>query len=236
LAVLKNCPSYAHASGGHFYNSRGSGGQWAVSAAKSKETTMPARSQTSRLGRFVTQMTRLVSTPGLAEADLLGEAGPHLGELIATDDWLPDSYALPDAKFYSQYLLYCDPLERFSVVSFVWGPGQSTPIHNHTVWGLIGMLRGAEIAKRYKVGKPMVEVAEDRLEPGMIDIVSPAVGDIHRVANAFHDRDSISIHVYGANIGTVERNVFDQATGARKSFVSGYMNRHLPNLWSGVNL
>ncbi len=32
--------------------------------------------------------------------------------------------------------------ERFCVVSFVWGPDQATPIHNHTVWGLVGVLRG----------------------------------------------------------------------------------------------
>ena len=30
---------------------------------------------------------------------------------------------------------HVDARERFSVVSFVWAPGQKTAIHDHTVWG-----------------------------------------------------------------------------------------------------
>jgi predicted metal-dependent enzyme (double-stranded beta helix superfamily) len=51
------------------------------------------------------------------------------------------------------------------------------------------------------------------------------------VANDLNDQVSISIHVYGANIGRVNRHVFDPATGAEKSFVSGYANNTVPNLW-----
>jgi len=39
-------------------------------------------------------------------------------------------------------------------------------------------------------------------------------------------------HVYGANIGMVHRHVFDRATGAEKTFVSGYSAEVVPNLWS----
>ncbi|MFZ9530819.1 MAG: cysteine dioxygenase, partial [Burkholderiales bacterium] len=42
---------------------------------------------------------------------------------------------------------------------------------------------------------------------------------------------SISIHVYGANIGAVKRHVFDPATGADKPFVSGYSSPQMPNFW-----
>jgi predicted metal-dependent enzyme (double-stranded beta helix superfamily) len=51
------------------------------------------------------------------------------------------------------------------------------------------------------------------------------------VANAYADETSISIHVYGANIGAVKRHVFDIQTGQAKDFVSGYSNANLPNLW-----
>jgi len=51
------------------------------------------------------------------------------------------------------------------------------------------------------------------------------------VANAFDDRVSISIHVYGANIGAVKRHVFDAATGVDKPFVSGYSSAQMPNFW-----
>ncbi len=69
-----------------------------------------------------------------------------------------------------------------------------------------------------------------RLEPGSVEAVSPTVGDIHQVSNAFADRPSISIHVYGANIGAVRRAVFS-AEGEEKPFISGYSNSRLPNIW-----
>jgi predicted metal-dependent enzyme (double-stranded beta helix superfamily) len=182
---------------------------------------------------FVKAMTRLVDRTD-DEAALLAGARPLLATLIANDAWLPDDCAKPDPQFYRQYLLHCDSLERFSVVSFVWGPGQKTPIHDHTVWGLVGMMRGAERCRRYerRAGGTMRAVGEEQvLKPGEIEAVSPTVGDIHTVANALEDRPSVSIHVYGANIGAVRRHVFDAATGAAKDFVSGYSAAHLPNLW-----
>jgi predicted metal-dependent enzyme (double-stranded beta helix superfamily) len=44
------------------------------------------------------------------------------------------------------------------------------------------------------------------------------------------DRPSISIHVYGADIGAVHRSVFT-VDGIAKPFVSGYANNVLPNIW-----
>jgi predicted metal-dependent enzyme (double-stranded beta helix superfamily) len=147
---------------------------------------------------------------------------------------LPDAFAKADPARYQQYLLYCDPLERFSVASFVWGPGQKTPVHDHTVWGMVGMMRGAERCEEYSVdpssGK-LVAGGSHEIAPGQIDLVSPRVGDIHRVSNALADKPSISIHIYGANIGAVKRHVFDDATGSPKPFISGYSSEVMPNIW-----
>ncbi|MES2419956.1 MAG: cysteine dioxygenase [Pseudomonadota bacterium] len=174
------------------------------------------------------------------ERSLLEEGSAALGKLVAHDDWLPDAYAEPDPDRYRQYLLHCDSRERFSVVSFVWGPGQATPIHDHRVWGLVGVLRGAELSERfarYPDGGLHAVGAIERLEAGEVEAVSPSVGDIHRVSNAFDDRVSISIHLYGSNIGAVERATYD-AAGTPRRFVSGYANAVLPNLWdrSGTTL
>jgi predicted metal-dependent enzyme (double-stranded beta helix superfamily) len=186
------------------------------------------------LREFVSTATQVLGHTR-EEGAILTALKPAFAGLIAQDDWLPSSFAQPHPNYYQQYLLHCDPLERFSVVSFVWGPGQKTPIHNHTVWGLIGVLRGAEIATRYDApvaGQPMVAQGEERLEAGMVDVVSPDLGDIHLVRNAFEDQVSISIHVYGANIGKVARQVFDPHTGTPKSFVSGFSSDVLPNIWA----
>ena len=184
-----------------------------------------------RLRTFVEGISALVESLN-DEADILAHGGPLLADLVSHDDWLPDRYALPDASRYRQHLLHCDSQRRFSVVSFVWGPGQATPVHDHSVWGLVGVLRGAELSQAYApVTNGLAPIGEPRrLEPGDLDAVSPRLGDIHRVANAYDDRTSVSIHVYGANIGAVRRHAFDEA-GRPRTFVSGYANATLPNLW-----
>jgi len=177
------------------------------------------------LQQFVDAMDALLGE-GADEPRVLAGCREAMKRLVAKDDWLPEAMARPHPKYYQQYLLHCDPRERFCVVSFVWGPGQQTPVHDHTVWGVIGMLRGGETCARYRNDSGRIVAAGEpaRLRPGEVDAVSPAIGDIHRVANAYDDRVSISIHAYGANIGKVRRHVFDVETGAVKEFVSGYAN------------
>ncbi|MGE4373020.1 MAG: cysteine dioxygenase [Xanthobacter sp.] len=184
------------------------------------------------LRNFVVEMTRLVERMN-REPEILSEGQALLARLVAQDNWLPERFAQPHPQFYQQYLLHSDPYERFCIVSFVWGPGQETPIHDHTVWGLVGVLRGAERALNYvhENGKLRPTGEVELLRAGEVAMVSPSIGDIHAVSNAFDDRPSISIHVYGGNIGAIHRHVFDRETGAIKAFVSGYSAEMTPNLW-----
>ena len=188
-----------------------------------------------RLRRFLADMTSLV---GGAQQDkdekAIVEVGSKLlGELVAHDDWLPESCAAANPGTYQQHLLYCDPQERFSVVSFVWAPGAFTPVHDHLTWGLIGMLRGAESEERYErcADGSLEPVTQAILRPGEVGVVSPSIGDIHRVSNALPDRASISIHVYGGNIGAIRRHKFDLAHNSAEDFISGYSPTPLPNIW-----
>jgi len=187
---------------------------------------------TERLLTFTRDIIRLLEThPG--EEQILTDGGKFLSTLVGNDDWLPEAYAQPHPQYYQQYLLYADPLDRLSIVSFVWGPGQKTPVHDHLTWGLVGVLRGRERETTYQkqengTYKP---TGNGVLHSGQTTAVSPAIGDVHEVANDLSDQVSISIHVYGANIGRVKRHVFDPATGEEKSFVSGYANNAVPNLW-----
>lgn len=191
-----------------------------------------APSSIARLREFVVATTRLVEATQ-DEPRLLEEGGALLARLIAHDDWLPDDLAAPHPQHYRQYLLHADPLGRWSVVSFVWGPGQATPVHDHTVWGLVGVLRGREAAQAYRLdaqGRPQPQGEELTMSAGQVEAVSPRIGDVHRVRNAMPEAVSVSIHVYGANIGRVQRHVYTD-DGQCKPFVSGYSNDRLPNLW-----
>ena len=185
----------------------------------------PELEQTPRLKHFVTQFDDLLRRTQ-DEAAIVQRGTVLLEQLVQQDDWLADEFAQAHAEHYQQFLLYADPDDRFSVVSFVWGPGQATPIHDHTVWGLIGVLRGAELCQSFaknEQGQWAASGEQHRLEMGKVEAVSPTLGDVHRVFNAYADQVSISIHVYGANIGKVRRHVF-APDGTVKDFISGYSN------------
>jgi predicted metal-dependent enzyme (double-stranded beta helix superfamily) len=198
----------------------------------SNQQTLIVSGRIERLRDLVVAFSKLVeAAPG--ESEILIDGSRLLQELVSIDNWLPARYAESSPTRYQQYLLHADSQERFSVVSFVWGPGQISPIHDHTVWGIVGVLRGAELEQSYSRasdGRFVEQGVPVRLEQGEVTAVSPAIGDFHRVSNALGDRPSISIHVYGANIGAVRRSVYEP-DGTSKTFISGYSNTELPNLW-----
>jgi 3-mercaptopropionate dioxygenase len=175
------------------------------------------------LNLFIAEMTTLV-TASRREEHIIAEGKLLLGALVSNDQWLPPQYAQPLTDKYSQYVLYCDPQDRFSVVSFAWGPGQSTPVHDHTVWGLVGVLRGAERCDEFECRDGEIRDLDDShiMTVGQVEAVSPTIGDWHRVTNA-SDGISISIHVYGGNIGKISRHRLNES-GEVIDFVSGYEN------------
>ncbi len=189
--------------------------------------------QEGKLLTFVKGMAQLLEVQPTEEV-IFSKGKYLLEELVREDDWLPAEFCKTHPEYYQQYLLYADPLDRFSVVSFVWGPNQKTPVHNHTVWGMVGQLRGQErSANYYRQADGSLKPGQSSVcKPGEVATVSPNTHDIHVVANDLHDQASISIHVYGGNIGRIERAVFDPATGSEKLFVSGYANSVSPNLWN----
>lgn len=177
-----------------------------------------------RFSRFIEHIHHALREAQNDEAAILARIEPLVADLVKHDDWLEEKYTQTHPDYYQQYCLYVCPENHFSVVSFVWGPGQHTPVHDHTVWGVIGMLRGAEIGTRYErlANGQYAPVSENRLEAGMTECVSPTIGDIHKVTNAYTDRSSISIHIYGADIGKVSRHVYIPESGEIKKFISGY--------------
>src|SRR6202795_1159964 len=154
------------------------------------QQTVIASPRIERLRDFVVALGNLVETaPG--EPGILREGSRLLKELVEVDDWLPARYAEPSITGYQQYLLHADSRERFSVVSFVWGPAQRSPIHDHTVWGIVGILRGAEVEQSYSRtsdGRFVEQGVPVRLERGEVTAVSRPIGDFHLGQNALPER------------------------------------------------
>jgi predicted metal-dependent enzyme (double-stranded beta helix superfamily) len=128
----------------------------------------------------------------------------HLRRLIAADGWLARADRAPGAETYRQHLLHVSPCRRLSVVALVWLPGQTTAIHDHVSWCVVGVHRGVEREERYELVDtatgPALRPAGSVLAPrGHVETLIPPAGDIHAVTAAGCET-AISIHVYGADI------------------------------------
>lgn len=182
----------------------------------------------SPLNDFINQLTTIIEEEENnkdKESIILEKGSNLLKTLIKTNSWLPEKYKTESIDNYKQYLLYIDPLERFSIVSFVWNINQQTPIHNHNCWGLIGMLQGSEISTNYKYDMNRILIKDgidSILNEGDVDCVSPAIGDIHQVKNNELNQKSISIHVYGCDIGKMSRFTYNINENTTNTFISGY--------------
>lgn len=149
---------------------------------------------------------------------IIREVSKATKRLCADDRWLDERHRVGNPDGYNRHLLHRDPENRFIVLSLVWMPGQMTPIHDHSCWGIMGILDGS-----------LEEVCYDRLDDGSrpefaeleevrgtdvgrgsVAYLLPPHEEIHRIGNT-SEGQTISLHVYGRDLDEV--NVFDQATG-----------------------
>ena len=113
---------------------------------------------------------------------------------------LPAEHRRSDAHTYRTNVVHTSPDGSFSLVALVWRPGQSTPVHSHLSWCVVGVYEGEEIETTYeRVGhgrdRVVVGVGTQRFGPGDVGSLT-SVSDIHRVHNG-GDGLAISLHVYG---------------------------------------
>lgn len=186
------------------------------------------------LRHFLRDMTLLVQAePDPARQQRAGL--DLLRTLLRQTNWLDPNFSAA-APGFRQVLLYNDPLDRFSLVAFIWGQeARETPVHDHGLWGAVGVLEGSEISTEMVPdphGGPMRPGRQDRLEAGDVMPLGPPAYDIHKTANGRPGAPAITIHLYGGNIGSVERRVYDVATSAATVMRSGYDNPVLPNPWT----
>ena len=104
-----------------------------------------------------------------------------------------------DPAGYRQHLLHVPDSGAYSLVALVWLPGQTTPVHDHITWCVVGVHQGEEHEIRYRVvSEQLVEIGRAVSRRGAVDALVPP-GDIHRVTNEGAGT-AISLHVYGADL------------------------------------
>ncbi len=161
------------------------------------------------------------------EHEITKRVGELLSALLASDYRLPPEVIRPSAEHHVNYPLYIAPGSGWSLASVVWNMGQRTPVHGHETWGVVGIYSGAEREIRYvkptaaESGKPLTPAGEQEFNRGQVTVCCTTDDDVHAVV-AIGDAPTVGIHVYGADIGAIERRLYDPETGAVSWFVSGW--------------
>src|SRR5207244_12307744 len=72
------------------------------------------------------------------ESEVLRQIKPLLEKLIRSPRSVPAEAFAPRKDRFAMNLIHMPRDERFSIIGGVWHPGQTTPIHDHLTWALIG--------------------------------------------------------------------------------------------------
>lgn len=159
------------------------------------------------------------------EHEIAGRVGELLSALLASDFRLPPELTRPAADHHVNYPLHIAPDGGWSLAAVVWNVGQRTPVHGHETWGVVGIYSGAEREFRYvkptEEGIPLTPAGEQVFEQGQVTVCCTTDDDVHSVAGV-GDEPTVGIHVYGADIGAIERRRYDPETGAVEWFTGGW--------------
>ena len=124
---------------------------------------------------------------------------------------LPDCVHEPIVDHYARRELYRSPTRGYSVVAMTWGPGQGTPLHDHSgLWCVEGVWHGELEITQYE----LLEQSGDRFRfraaggmhagPGSAGSLIPP-HEYHTIRNASADGIAISLHVYQAPLDACAR-------------------------------
>jgi predicted metal-dependent enzyme (double-stranded beta helix superfamily) len=165
------------------------------------------------------------------ESEVLRQIKPLLEKLIRSPRSVPAEAFTPRKDRFAMNLIHMPRDEMFSIIGGVWHPGQTTPIHDHLTWALIGVYDGEEREALFrrtddgsnpKIAK-IENVSEKINTKGHVTVLGHR--GIHGVDNiSGKPKPTTSIHVYGRDIGHAERHSYDPVTGQISRFVSGYRN------------
>jgi predicted metal-dependent enzyme (double-stranded beta helix superfamily) len=115
-----------------------------------------------------------------------------------------------------EILLYLNPKRLFSLRMFLYGPGEYTPIHDHSSWGVSGPAAGELGVIRYVREDDgsvdgyaqLLQAVPLYLMPGEIELTRPLNEGIHQTGNPV-DGVTIMVSIYGSPIRRPYINCFD---------------------------
>ena len=150
----------------------------------------------------------------LHSADPAAAIAALLADALRDPQGLVDAFARGADKPGVVPLFRSDSLTVAHVIS---APGSRSPVHNHRMWGVIGIYAGQEDNHLYRRGAD--GLADDglrRLRPGDVFVMDPEL--IHAVANPLTTLNG-GLHVYGGDLmARPGRSLWDPDSGAEQDY------------------
>jgi len=120
------------------------------------------------------------------------------------DVQLPDCVHDPIQDHYARRELYRSPTHGYSIVAMTWGPGQGTPLHDHSgLWCVEGVWDGQLEIVQYELLSRDGERFHFRAAGGMHagpgsagSLIPPH--EYHTIRNVSTDDVAVSLHIYKA--------------------------------------
>lgn len=120
------------------------------------------------------------------------------------DVHLPDCVFDPIDDHYARREIYRSPQLGYSVVAMTWGPGQGTPMHDHSgLWCVEGVWDGELEITQFELLERNGEDFRFRAAGGMHagpgsagSLIPPH--EYHTIRNASNDSVAVSLHIYKA--------------------------------------
>lgn len=119
---------------------------------------------------------------------------------------LPSEFTRPVEGHYARRLLHKDDELGYTIVVMTWGPGQRTPIHDHSgMWCVEGVWGGSIDVQQYELTTQGEGVygfePRNSYEAGVGSagcLIPPY--EYHSISNACSDIPAVSLHIYGGEM------------------------------------
>ena len=181
-----------------------------------------------QMNDFVDHVRQIVKTGG-SEEEITARVAASLEPILSDPDLLSDDQLLVKQEGFTLNQIHIEPDESFSIGAGIWDVGQTTPIHDHGTWGVIGIYRGMENEESFLREGPRENGARVNLTPqgkrlagpGDVFVCCTKDNDVHRVSCASSE-PVVGVHVYGGNLAKIARFKYEESTGEVKSFNTGW--------------
>lgn len=119
--------------------------------------------------------------------------------------------------------------DDLTIVHVVAAPGFVSPVHDHTIWAVVGQYKGQEDNTFYEERNgQLVEVGAQSICAG--DVVPLTEKTIHAIRNPHTEEPCMALHVYGGDLIGSDRSFWEPDTATKKSAKTGAMQAAIERL------